>query len=125
MDRLVTMLHDPASIRSRRAAAWALANMRHVDAMPHLISALKDDDEQVQIGGLVGLKRLGDQRGLEPVLAYLEDGPTTEAASWARQTLEAIVIQMGLAQSAGELRDLGTNPRTWRNFIRAARMGGG
>ncbi|MHC4958774.1 MAG: HEAT repeat domain-containing protein [Planctomycetota bacterium] len=125
MDRLVTMMHDPASIRSRRAAAWALANMRHIDTMAHLVSALQDEDEQVQIGGLVGLKRLGDQRGLEPVLQYLEGGPTKEAASWARQALEVIVIQMGLAQSAGELRDLGTNPRTWRKFIRAARMGGG
>lgn len=122
MDRLVTMLHDDSSIRSRRAAAWALANMRHPDTLPHLISALKDEDKQVQWGGLNGLKLLGDQRGLEAVLDYLDSGPTTEGASWAVQALEAIALQGGFAKHKSDMKDLGTSPRAWRSWFRERRM---
>ena len=122
IDRLVTMLHDPASIRSRRAAAWALANMRHPDTLPNLISAMKDDDEQVQMGGLRGIQLLGDQRALEAVIDFLDHGPTTQAASWAQQALESIAVQGGFARTKAELADLGTNARSWRKWFRNARM---
>ncbi|MHC4930773.1 MAG: hypothetical protein ACYTGV_01090, partial [Planctomycetota bacterium] len=75
-----------------------------------------------QIGGLRGLELLGDQRSLDPLLDYLDDAPTTEAASWARQALEKIAIQGGFAQNAGELTELGTNARLWRKWFRGARM---
>ena len=54
IERLVFLLHDETSTRSRRAAAWALANLRHPATMEHLVSALQDDDEQVQFGGVGG-----------------------------------------------------------------------
>jgi hypothetical protein len=122
IDRLVLLLHDESYTRSRRAAAWALANLRHPTTMEHLISALKDSDVQTQIGGLRGLELLGDQRSLDALLDYLDDAPTTEAASWARQALEKIAIQGGFAKNAAELTELGTNPRLWRKWFRGARM---
>lgn len=122
IDRLVTMLHDESSIRTRRAAAWALANMRHPETLPHLISALKDDDDQVQMGGLRGIQLLGDQRALEPVIDFLDRGPSTQAASWAQQALESIAVQGGFARTKAELTDLGTNARSWRKWFRNARM---
>jgi HEAT repeat protein len=121
IDRLITMLHDPASIRSRRAAAWALAMLHHPEALDHLVSALSDNDEQVQVGGLYGLKLLGDQRALEPLLTYLEGSPGGEAGSWASQALVAIALQGGFAKTAAELRSLGTNGRLWRDWFRQVR----
>ncbi|MHC4341580.1 MAG: HEAT repeat domain-containing protein [Planctomycetota bacterium] len=122
IDRLVLLLHDESHTRSRRAAAWALANLRHPITLEHLLSALRDPDVQTQIGGLHGLELLGDQRSLDPLLDYLDDAPTTEAASWARQALEKIAIQGGFAKNAAELTELGTNPRLWRKWFRGARM---
>jgi len=122
IDRLVVLLHDESYTRSRRAAAWALANLRHPSTLEHLISALHDADVQTQIGGLRGLELLGDQRSLDSLLDYLDDAPTTEAASWARQALEKIAIQGGFAKNAAELTELGTNPRLWRKWFQAARM---
>lgn len=122
VDRLVTMLQDKSSVRGRRASAWALANLRHPDVLDHLASALKDRDEQVQIGGLRGLQLLGDQRGLEPVLQYLGDAPTSEGASWAQRTLIDIVTQAGFVKDAKELQELGTSERLWRAWIEHARM---
>jgi HEAT repeat protein len=121
IDRLITMLHDPASIRSRRAAAWALANMHHPEVLDHLVSALADADEQVQVGGLYGLRQLGDARSLEPLLAYLEGEPGGEAGSWAHQALVAIAMNGGFAKTASELRSLGDNARLWRDWFRQAR----
>ncbi|MHC4670204.1 MAG: HEAT repeat domain-containing protein [Planctomycetota bacterium] len=65
IDSLVSLLNDPATTRGRRAAVFALANLRHPETLDHLISALQDSDELVQIGGLYGIELLGDQRALE------------------------------------------------------------
>ena len=122
IERLVTLLHDDTSVRSRRAAVWALANIRHPETLPHLVSALEDDDEQVQIGGLRGLEVLGDQRALEALLRFLEGSPTPEAISWVLVALKTIVVQAGLADAKAEMDDLGESPRKWREYIRNARM---
>ena len=122
IDRLVTMLHDAASTRSRRAAAWALANLRHTKTFAHLVSALNDEDEQVQLGGLRGLEVLGDQRGIEPLLRFLEGAPTPEASSWTVLALKAIVVQAGLADAKAEMDGLEASPRRWRAYLRNARM---
>ena len=122
IERLVTMLHDPASTRSRRAAAWAMANMRHTKTLEHLVSALKDEDEQVQLGGLRGLELLGDQRAIKPLLEFLAGSPTPEATSWADLAMKAIVVQAGLAETKAELSDFKGNPRKWRDWLRDARM---
>ena len=122
IDRLVTLLHEKSSPRGRRAAVWALANLRHPETLPHLISALEDPDEIVQIGGLYGIEVLGDQRALDPVLEYLHKGPTTNGASWARKALVRIAVQGGFAKTASELDELKTNWRAWRDWFRAARM---
>ena len=121
LDRLVGLLHEKRSVRARRAASWAIANMHHPDTLDHLISALADKDEMVQIGGLYGIELLGDQRALEPLLEYLEGGPTREGESWARKALVKIAVQGGFAQTASELDALSTSPREWRNWFRAAR----
>lgn len=122
IERLVTLLHDRTSTRSRRAAAWALANIRHPTTLPHLVSALKDDDEQVQMGGLRGLEVLGDQRALEPLLRFLEASPTPEASSWVVLALKTIAVQAGLADTKAEMDDLRDSPRKWREYLRNARM---
>jgi len=123
IDRLVTILHDRASARGRRAAAWALANLHHPAVLDHLISALADDDEQVQVGGLRGIEVLGDQRALEPLLAYLRKGPTPEGASWAQKALVSIAVQGGFTDKAAELDALGVNPKLWEKWFQAKRAG--
>jgi HEAT repeat protein len=122
IDRLIALQQEKTSTRARRAAVWALANLRHPDVLDHLFTALKDDDEYVQIGGLYGIKLLGDQRALEPLLEYLEDSPTSTAGSWAHQALVRIAVQGGFAKAPSELADLGTSARSWRRWFRAARM---
>ncbi len=121
IDRLVTILHDRTSVRGRRAAAWALANLHHPALLDHLISALLDDDEQVQVGGLRGIEQLGDQRALEPLLAYLRKGPTPEGASWAQKALVSIAVQGGFTDKAAELEELGANPKLWEKWFTARR----
>ena len=123
IDRLISLLHQKVSVRGRRAAAWALANLRHPEVMEHLVSALDDDDVYVQIGGLHGLRVLGDQRSLEPLLEYLESGPTTAAQSYAKNALVAIAVQSGFAKTPSECEPLGAEPKKWRQWIRAKRAG--
>lgn len=121
LDRLVGLLHEKRAVRARRAAAWAIANMHHPATLDHLVSALSDSDEMVQIGGLHGIEMLGDQRALKPLLEYLRGGPTREAESWARQALVKIAVQGGFAKTESELDGVGTSPREWEEWFRAAR----
>ncbi|MHC4939816.1 MAG: HEAT repeat domain-containing protein [Planctomycetota bacterium] len=122
IERLATMLYDKPNRAGRRAAIWALANLRHPDTMEHLLAALGDPDEQVQIGALRGLELLGDQRAIEPLLEYLGDGPTSSAESWTILALKAIAVQGGFAKDPAELIPLGNSRRKWEDFFRAARM---
>ena len=48
---------------------------------------------------------------LQPVLEYLDKGPTTQGASWAVQALESIAIQGGFADTKADVKDLGTSAR--------------
>jgi HEAT repeat protein len=121
LDRLVGLLHEKRAVRARRAAAGAIANMHHPATLDHLVSALSDSDEMVQIGGLHGIELLGDQRAIEPLLEYLRSGPTREGESWARKALVKIAVQGGFAKTESELDALGTSPREWENWFRAAR----
>ena len=121
IDRLVGLLHDRATTRGRRAAVFALANMQHPETLDHLASALDDSDELVQIGGLYGIERLGDQRALEPVLEFLSTTPSAEAASWAKKALVRIAVQGGFTNTPSELDKLGTSAKLWRRWFRAAR----
>lgn len=122
IDRLVTLMGDQGSTRGRRAAVWALANLHHPDVLEHLVSALQDKDEMVQIGGLYGIERLGDQRALEPLFLFLEDGPTSNAESWAKNALVSIAIKGGFANTPAQLQDLGTSPKLWRKWFKTQRM---
>ncbi|MHC5032301.1 MAG: HEAT repeat domain-containing protein [Planctomycetota bacterium] len=121
IDRLVSLLHDKATTRGRRAAVFALANLQHPEVLDHLASALEDSDEMVQIGGLYGIERLGDQRGLEPVLEFMSSTPSAEAASWAKKALVRIAVQGGFTNTPSELDKLGTSAKLWRKWFRAAR----
>jgi HEAT repeat protein len=121
IDRLVSLLHDKATTRGRRAAVFALANLQHPETLDHLASALEDSDEMVQIGGLYGIERLGDQRALEPVLEFLAKTPSAEAASWAKKALVRIAVQGGFTNTPSELDKLGTSAKLWRRWFRAAR----
>ncbi len=123
IDRLISLLHQKQSIRGRRAAVWALANLRHPDVLEHLVSGLKDQDEYVQIGGLYGIRVLGDQRAIEPLLEFLENGPTTATESYAKNALVAIAVQSGFAKTPSECDDLAANPKAWRQWLIAKRMG--
>ena len=122
LDALVALLHDKVTTRGRRAAAWALGNMRHPATLEHLVAALKDKDEMVQVGGLRGIELLGDQRALDPVIEFLDGSPTTSAQSYARRALVAIAIQSGFTKTPSELEPLGTNARLWRDWFRSQRM---
>ncbi|MEM8884793.1 MAG: HEAT repeat domain-containing protein [Planctomycetota bacterium] len=122
MERLATMLYDENNRPGRRASVWALANLRHPDTLEHLLAALDDQDEQVQIGALRGLELLGDQRALEPLLAYLDDGPPEGPKSWCIKSLKVIAVQGGFAKDRSELIPLGDNVRKWEEFFRKARM---
>jgi HEAT repeat protein len=122
IERLANLLNDPGSVRARRAAVWALAKLHHPESIDLLIGALEDDDREVQIGALHGLEVLKDQRALEPILEYLDDGPTEGAASWAQKALTSIVLAMGLAYTPSELEYLEANPKLWRKWIRSARL---
>jgi len=121
IDRLVGLLHDDATIRGRRAAVWALANLHHPVVLDHLISALADDDPEVQIGGLCGIEALGDARALEPLFEYLDDDPAEGPASFAVRALQQIAVQNGFAQTKTELESLGTSAKAWRKWLRAKR----
>ena len=122
IDRCATMLYDKYNRNGRRAAVYALANMRHPDNFEHLVAALDDDDDDVQIGGLFGLDLLGDQRAIEPLLEYLREGHSTAATTWTIKALKTIALQSGLAKSPAEVQDLGDSARKWDEFFRAARM---
>ena len=122
IDRCATMLYDKYNRNGRRAAVYALANMRHPYNLEHLMAALGDDDEDVQIGGLFGIDLLGDQRAIEALLEYLRDGPTTAGITWAVKALKTIALQSGLAKSPAELQDLDDSARKWDEFFRGARM---
>ncbi|MHC4453015.1 MAG: HEAT repeat domain-containing protein [Planctomycetota bacterium] len=122
IERLATMLYDKSNRAGRRAAVWALANLRHPDTLEHLLAALSDPDEQVQIGALRGLELLGDQRAIEPLIEYLRDGPGSSAKSWTILALQAIAVQGGFAKDPAVLIPLGSSHRKWDEFFRAARM---
>ena len=122
LERCATMLYDKYNRYGRRAAVYALANMRHPDTFDHLVAALEDGDEQVQIGGLRGLELLGDQRAIEPLLEYLGGGAASAPGTWAIKALKAIALQSGLAKSPADMADLSDSPRAWREFFRNARM---
>jgi hypothetical protein len=121
IDRLVALLHDDATIRGRRAAVWALANLHHPAVLEHLISALKDDDTEVQIGALRGMEMLGDPRAIDPLCTYLDDGPAEGPASFAVRALQQIAVQNGFAQTKTELESLGTSGKAWEKWFRAQR----
>ena len=123
IERLATLLNDPSSARARRSACWALAKIHHPETLDLLVGALEDDDREVQIGALHGLEVLRDQRGIDPILAYLDGGPTEGASSWAQKALVSIVLASGLAHTASELEYLEANPKLWRKWIRSARNG--
>jgi HEAT repeat protein len=120
-DRLAALLADGKHVRGRRAAAFAFANMHHPDMLPHLLAAIQDDDAQVQIGGLYGVKELEDERALEDLYRYLDRGPGEAGASWAKEALVRIAIRTGLAKEPGELEKLGTSARAWREWFEKAR----
>jgi HEAT repeat protein len=121
IDRLVGLLHDDATIRGRRAAAWALANLRNPAVLDHLISAIQDDDPEVQVGGLRGIEMLGDARALEPLFEYLDSNPEEGPTSFAVRALQQIAVQNGFAQTKSELESIGTSGKAWRKWFRAQR----
>jgi hypothetical protein len=121
IDRLVALLHDDATIRGRRAAAWALAYLHHPAVLDHLVSALEDDDAEVQVGGLRGIEMLGDARAIEPLCEYLDGGPAEGPASFAERALQQIAVQNGFAMTKSELESLGANGKAWRKWFRAQR----
>jgi len=122
VDRLVGLLSDPATTRGRRAAAFALANLRHPEMLDYLVTATKDSDDLVQIGGLYGISLLGDARAIEPLIAYLNSGPGEDPASWAKKALTNIAVQNGFAKTPAEVDALGTNGKAWRDWFRSKRM---
>ncbi|MHC4954005.1 MAG: HEAT repeat domain-containing protein [Planctomycetota bacterium] len=122
IDRLATMLYDKHNRLGRRAAVWALGNLRHPDTFDHLVAALDDDDQTVQIGGLRGLELLGDQRCIDPVIEYMGKGPGQAGTTWSIAVLKATAIQTGLAKEPGEMAELGDSPNKWKEFFRDARM---
>jgi hypothetical protein len=123
IDRLVSLLHDRATTRGRRAAALALATLHHPSVLDHLVSALEDEDDEVQIIGLAGIEKLGDPRALEPLFEYLDGSPSDEAATWAVTALKTIAVENRFAQTRSELESLGTSGKAWRKWFRAKRAG--
>jgi hypothetical protein len=124
IDRLVGLLHDKATTRGRRAAALALANLCHPAVLEHLISALNDADDGVQIVALRGIERLGDARALDGLFEYLDGSPQDGPASFAVAALQQIAVQNGFAQTKSELESLGTSGKAWRKWFKSQRMGG-
>lgn len=122
IERLAAMLYDESNTNGRIAAIWALSNLRHPTTFSHLVAALGDSKEEVQLGALYGLVLLGDQRAIEPLLSFLGDGQTSAAESWCVKALKTIAVQSGLATDQATLIPLGTSPRKWREFFRKARM---
>jgi len=120
-DRLAAVLADAKHARARRAAVFAFANLHHPHMLPFLIDALEDEDVQVQIGALYGLKELADERALEPLLRYLDGDPSEAGASWAQEALTRIALVSGLAKDAGELDGLGGKTQKWREWFEKAR----
>jgi HEAT repeat protein len=124
IDRLVSLLHDDATTRGRRAAVWALAYLRHPGVLEHLLGALNDPDAEVQIGALRGIEFLGDARAIEPLCEYLNGNPQDGPASFAVRALQQIAVQNGFAQTKSELESLGTSGKAWRKWFKSERMGG-
>jgi len=121
LDRLGGLMLEQTSARARRAAVVALANLHHPDALPLLVNALEDDDVQVQIAGLFGLRDLADQRALEPVLQYLRGNPSEAGASWAVEALVRIALEGGFTKEPAELESLGANAGAWKSWFEKAR----
>jgi HEAT repeat protein len=122
IDRLVALLHDDATTRGRRAAVWALANLRHPAVLEHLLGALNDPDTEVQIGALRGVELLGDARAIEPLCDYLNGSPQDGPASFCVRALQQIAVQNGFAQTKSELESIGTSGKAWRKWFRGQRM---
>lgn len=121
IDRLAGLLHDRATTQGRRAAAIALARLRHPDVLDHLLAALEDQDLEVQVAALAGIEWLGDARALEALFEFLDSDPAETPATFAVRALQQIAVQNGFAQTKGETESLGTSGKAWRKWFRAQR----
>jgi len=87
-DKLVERLKWDLNPNVRAAAAKALGDLKRLEALPHLIAALKDV-EWVRFAALESLCLLGSEDAVEPILALLSD-PSSATRRFAIETLGMI-----------------------------------
>jgi HEAT repeat protein len=90
-------------IEARRCAAWALQQTRDADAVPHLVRALKDPDEQVRWKSAIALQRIG-RPAADPLFDILRSGPDDDLksmATWILEGIKNIAVQTALRDIKG------------------------
>ena len=88
MDSLVERLKWDLNPNVRAAAAKALGDLRCIEALTHLIAALKDV-EWVRFAALESLCHLGNEEAVEPILELLND-PSSATRRFAIEALGLI-----------------------------------
>lgn len=88
---LLHMVRDADAAR-RRAAAWALGQMRDPAAVPSLVVALGDEDAKVREAAAASLVHLPDSQALPALLPLLQD-----SSKAVRKAVIAAVARLGAA----------------------------
>ena len=85
-------------IEARRCAAWVFQQTRDVEAVPALVKALKDPDDQVRWKAAIALQKIGAQAA-DPLLAILKSDAREadkDMAAWILQGVKDIRVQTAL-----------------------------
>jgi protein-S-isoprenylcysteine O-methyltransferase Ste14 len=107
VDHLLPMLrHDTARVRS--VAARALGDLRAERALPVLVAALHDADENVRGSAVEALAAIGSNDAVAPLLEVARD----EEASWVRIGAIRAVDAMGAEESHATAMELLGDPES-------------
>jgi HEAT repeat protein len=99
------------SIEARRCAAWVFQQTRDPAAVPALVKALKDADEQVRWKAAIALQKIGKDAA-EPLLGILKGGGTDDEkslATWILEGIKDIAVQTALRDLKGAQAPSGTD----------------
>jgi len=88
--RLVLLLQDPHP-RVAEVAAEALGEAKYVPAVPALIECLDAKSYMLRAEAAFALRRIGDPRAVEPLIALLE----RLTASWLRAAVATVLGEFG------------------------------
>ena len=91
------------SIEARRCAAWVFQHTKDPEAVPRLIKALRDADEQVRWKAAIALQKIGVPAA-EPLLAILRSKAREaekELVTWVLKDIKDVKVQAALRDIVG------------------------